>query len=34
MKETLLGFGASLTKAATNGADSGIKYANSRNDAN
>ena len=33
MKEMLLGFDPSLTKAKTNGADFDIKYANSKNDA-
>ena len=34
MKVTLLGFDPPLTKATTNGADSDIKHANSKNDAN
>ena len=34
MKEMLLGFDLSLTKAETNRADSDIEYANSKNDAN
>ena len=34
MKVTLLGFDPSLTKATTNEADSNIKHANSKNDAN
>ena len=34
MKVTLLGFDPSLTKAVNNGADSDIKHANSKNDAN
>ena len=33
MKDMLLGFDPSLTKVETNGADSDIKYANSKNDA-
>ena len=34
MKETLLGFDPSLTKTETNGADSDIKHAYSKNDTN
>ena len=34
MKETLLGFDPSLTKAETNGANSDIKHTNPKNDAN
>ena len=34
MKVTLLGFDPSLSKAVNNGADSDIKHANSKNDAN
>ena len=33
MKDMLLGFDPSLTKVETNGVDSDIKYANSKNDA-